>query len=139
MSLDIQTGIYSELAGDALLMDMVTAIYDHVPQASDAGDDSLFPYITIGDDDLSEWGTDQDVGFDATIRVHVWSRARGRAETKRIQGRIYEILHRGTIPLDEYHLVMLDEQLQQTFLDPDGLTYHGVQTFRGLFRALEAS
>ena len=126
----IQDCIADTLKSDSPLMAMVQGVYDSVPQANDAGSGSSFPYVTIGEDTHVEWDTDTELGADVTITIHTWSRYRGRKEVKNIQGRIYEILHRANLSVSGYHLVGIDWLQSESFMDTDGLTRHGVQTFR---------
>lgn len=127
----IQSAIYAALTGDAALMALATGgIRDDVPQADDAGDAVDYPYVVIGEDSATPFDTDSSVGAEATITLHVWSRYRGRKEVKAIQGAIYRALHRANIPVAGQHLVGIDWIQSDSFLDADGLTRHGVQTFR---------
>lgn len=126
----IQVAIYQTLASDSTLMALVTGVYDTAPQALDAGAAANFPYVTIGEDTHVEWDTDTELGADVTVTIHVWSRDRGRKETKTIQGLIYGLLHRASLSISGYNLVGVDWLQSDSFLDTDGLTRHGVQTFR---------
>lgn len=126
----IQTAIYSALTSNSTLMTMVTGVYDSVPQAADSGRGDDFPYITIGEDTLVEWDTDTEVGADVTITIHTWSRYRGRSEVKEIQGEVYDTLHRSNLGVSGYNLVGVDWLQSESFMDTDGMTRHGVQTFR---------
>ena len=127
---EIQAAIYSALSGDSTLMASVTGVYDDVPQSGDPGDGSAFPYITIGEASHLEWDTDTELGADVTVTIHVWSRHRGRKEVKEIQGHIYRLLHRASLIISGYNLVGVDWIQSDSFMDADGLTRHGVQTFR---------
>lgn len=126
----IQNAVFDALSGDSTLAALVSGIYDNVPQADDSGASAAFPYVVVGDDLITEWDTDTELGADATITIHVWSRYRGRKEVKDIQARIYEILHRANITITGYNLVGVDWLQSQSFMDTDGQTRHGVQTFR---------
>lgn len=122
----VQTAVYQKLSADAGLMALVTGVYDSVPQ------DAAFPYVTIGEDVHNAWDTFDSVGSDATITVHTWSVARGRKEVKEIQGAIYEALSRTVLTYSGYGIISIDFDGSQSFMDADGLTRHGVQTFRVL-------
>lgn len=135
----IQEAIYDKLINDVDLTVAIApnvqnankgAIYDNVPQALDSGNDSFFPYVTIGDDTMIDWDTDTSQGKEATLTIHVWSRYRGRKEVKEIQGIIYDILHLSNLIITGYHSVLMLSEFSETLLDPDGLTRHGVQRFR---------
>lgn len=130
----IQAAVYARLRTYAPLTAMLAphadpqvggaAIYDDVPQGA------AFPYVTIGEDTLVEWDTDTELGAEATITLHTWSRQRGRAETKALQGHIYDALHRYALPVTGMHLIECKWEMSESFLDPDGHTRHGVMRFR---------
>lgn len=122
---------YDEYVADFdALHNIITGVYDNTPQEIDAGASSDFPYITIGDDTHNDWSTDTSLGDDATITIHCWSRYRGRAEVKEIQGYVYGILARAELSVSGFHFVTCEFLDSQSFVDTDGLTRHGVQTFR---------
>lgn len=126
----IQAAVYVALTGNAALMDLVTGVHDAVSQPADSGSQLAFPYVVVGDDTHIPFDTDTSVGADTTITIHVWSRHEGRKEVKEIQGAIYDVLHRQSIPITGFHLVGIDWLGSESFTDSDGLTRHGVQTFR---------
>lgn len=115
----LQQAIYTRLS-DQLSVE----VYDHVPQ------DAAYPYVTIGEGTESEWDTDDSLGIDATINIHVWSRYRGRKEVKQLQDQIYAALHRYDLPVSGADTVLVNFEFADSFVDPDGLTRHGVQRFR---------
>lgn len=120
-SLTVQSVIYNKLLTDISPI----PVYDDVPQ-----DLSAFPYVTIGEDVLTFNDTDTDRSNNVSITVHTWSRERGRKETKQIQSQIYDSLHLANLVKAGYNFVVITEQSSTTFLDADGLTRHGVQTFK---------
>ena len=112
------------------LRENVKGIYDNPTQVADPSDDTAFPFITLSDGTASPWDTDTERGDDATVVVHVWSRASHSLESKQIQGAIYNVLHRGTISITGSVFVGCDYLSQTVQRDPDGITRHGVQEFR---------
>ncbi len=128
---EIQKTIYTVLDA-ALSVD----VYDKAPQGTDSGDLSAFPYVTIGEDTINVWDTATESGFTATVMIHTWSRAEGRKETKDLQGLIYDALHKQTLSVTGYHFIGSDFEQSTSFLDADGETRHGVQTFRILIDQL---
>lgn len=124
-----QSAIYSKLTNNADIMSRVVGIFDAVPQTEN-GSDTEFPYITIGEAVHSEWDTDNTIGNDVSVTIHVWSRYRGRRETKEIQGMIFNALHRQDLTYEGFDFISIDFEASQSFLDADGLTRHGIQTFR---------
>jgi len=130
--LAVQTSIYSALTANATLLAMVEGVYDSVPQTE------TFPYITIGEDAHTNWSTSNNLGHEVLATVNVWSRAnlrskeRGRKETKTIQGEIFNTLNRASLTYAGYHIINIEEESSDSFVDADNLTRHGVQTFRVL-------
>lgn len=122
----LQVAIRDRLLDFAPLVDLVSAVYDHVPQ------DAAFPYIRIGEDTAIDFDTDTSVGTENTITIHSWSRYRGKKEVKEIQQAVYDALQRHALPLPGLNLVSIDFEFSETVLDADGLTRHGIQRFRVL-------
>lgn len=123
--IELQTALFARLNSQ-----LNVPVYDAVPQAVDAGDNSAFPYVTIGDDSSGEFDTDTSLGFDTDCTIHVWSRYRGRREVKQIQKAIYDALHLHDLSVSGYHTVMVLFETADSFMDADGITRHGVMTFR---------
>ncbi len=120
----IQTVIYQTLTAHTPLMAMIEGVFDDVEESQ------IFPYVTIGESTHAENDTVAVFGDDSTITIHVWSRYEGRSETKRIQGAIYDALHRAKPTYTGYNIMGIDWVNSQSFIDTDGETRHGVQTFR---------
>jgi len=118
---EVQKAIYDKLT-DTLL----TPVYDDVPQ------NGSFPYIVIGEDTSLSWDTDDSKGTESTLTLHVWSRKRGRKETKDIMQDVYEQLHRASLTLSAGEVITIDFEFGETFLDSDGESRHGVMRFRAL-------
>jgi len=126
----VQSAVYTALTGHAPLVALVTGIRDAVEQ------DTAYPYVTIGEDAHVEDDTDDRGARDCTITIHVWSRYRGRKDTKQIQGEIYNALHRANLSHSGYVFTDSHFLSSDSFMDSDGRTRHGVQTFRILIRSI---
>lgn len=129
IELNVQSAILNALEDDASVMYLVKGVYDDVQQSLDSGLADDFPYITIGDDNAVEWDTDTELGAEITLSIHVWSRFRGRSQAKEIQSAIYKALHRAKLTIACYNNVGIEFRASEIFLDSDGKTRHGVQTF----------
>lgn len=123
----LQKAVYDTLSA---YVPLTANIYDDVPQDSD------FPYVVVGDDAHADWSTDTELGVTAVVTVHTWSRARGKKETKELQGHIYDALNRATLAASGYNFVSIDLVSSESFIDADGLTRHGVQTFNAIIQRL---
>jgi len=148
----LQEAVYVLLANDEGLTDVVAemrdlqgnvvtdeneeplpAVYDHVPQPADGGDDDWFPYVTIGETQFNEWDTDDSKGFECDATVHCWVRELGRTQTRKVQEVIYGALHRHDLEVEGHNVITVDQQFCEAVVDTDGKTRHGIQRFRIVF------
>lgn len=124
IELAIQSAVFTKLNAN-----LTVPVYDNAPQVVDAAEG--FPYVTIGEDTINEWDTDDTIGGNVTVTIHTWSRYPGRKETKEIQSEVDAALNRATdLTYAGYHFLGCDHISSDSFLDADGLTRHGVQSFR---------
>lgn len=130
----LQIAVNNALTADATLNALIVGVYDNPQQVADPGSNSAFPYVTISTGNIAPWDDDHDKGGDANVEVHTWSRASHSLEAKQIMDAIYNVLHRGTLSIIGWAFVgcdMVDHENPQ--YDPDGITRHGVQTFRVIY------
>lgn len=128
----VQEAIYAVLTGDATLKGLIgdpARVFDHVPAASP------FPYLVIGEATSAPFDAKTEDGMEQTLTIHTWSRYRGLKETKEIMAAVAAALDNQGLVLAGHALVLLRFASGATFLDPDGLTRHGVQRFRALTQA----
>ena len=125
----LQQAVFTALSGDAALQALVgnpARVYDQVPQ------DAAFPYVVVGEVTARPFDSKTEDGMEQTVTVHSWSRYRGLKETKQIMAAVVDALDRQALGVTGHDLVLLRFEFSQTFLDPDGLTRHGVQRLRAL-------
>lgn len=106
------------------------SVYDHVPQLPSGQPSANFPYVVIGNDTFVAWDTDDQLGADITVTIHVWSRAKGMDEAKTIAGAIYDRLHRVALSIPGYHVIDCLCEFTEFRNDPDNLTRHGIVRYR---------
>jgi hypothetical protein len=125
-SLELHKAVRDALRGSAALTTLIdTRVYDQPPEKP------VFPYVSIGEDEIVDASTTCDVAFEAYVTVHCWSRARGKPELKRCAAAVYDALN---VPLAmtawTVSEVIFDHTRHQR--DPDGVTEHSIVTFRYL-------
>lgn len=121
----IQTAVYSRLSGDTTLVTTLGAqVYDKVP------DSAAFPYVVIGDDTETPNDTMGKTGRDTTLTIHTWSQYPGKKQTKEIQDRVDELLDRWTPTVAGWSATQMLQEFRESFMDPDGVTRHGVSRYR---------
>lgn len=98
-------------------------IYDAVPTAP------KFPYVTIGEETYVEDGNQCGDEWDAFPTIHFWSRKPGHVEAKQIMSAAADRIL--AIPaIQDFTLIAINSESARVFTDPDGLTAHGVLSFR---------
>ena len=127
MSFDLitQKKIYEALNGV-----ISCPVYDNAPQGS------AFPYVTIGEANLTDNDTDSSQSVYISYVIHTWSQADGlggadgRKEIKTIMGEIYNALHLTKFSESGYSFTENYFLSSDSFVETDGKTRHGVQTFK---------
>jgi len=126
---ELQTWVFQTLSHETTGLQV--PVWDNVPINPDTGEtQSGWPFVTIGDDTLIPWDTDEDPGWEATLTLHIWSRYPGRKEIKDLYGEIFTRLNRKAVQLNTHYMVDCTHDFFETFEDQDGITRHGVARFR---------
>ena len=99
-------------------------VYDTVPPSH------VFPYVTIGDEQVLDDSNSCGEGWDVVADIHVWSRpaSGSQAEAKTIRAAIHPIVEDLAVPGFVVNAVTLEASRSLT--DPDGITKHAVLTYR---------
>ena len=130
---NLQRAIFSALNDDPVLGLLITGVYADVQQPAKPEDDSAFPYVVIGQDNLSPWDTKTNLGGNAICQVDVWSRSNNFLEAKEVGGAVHDALHYGTLDIDRADHTMTTAVSANYTTDPDGHTKRGVMLFRVLY------
>ncbi|MCO6386237.1 DUF3168 domain-containing protein [Aliihoeflea sp. 40Bstr573] len=118
---------------DRLVAQNITGgrIYDRIPP------NAVFPYVAIGDEQSIDDGDQCADIFEVYVDLHVWSRADGRYEAKEVGEAIRKALA-ADLTVADYHIILSEFENARILDDPDGLTTHGVITFRYLLQPVLA-
>lgn len=126
--LDLQKAIYAALTADATLAAKVsTRIFDFVP------DNTVYPYIHIGDAEFNDFATQTFDGFSGVLNIHTWARpgTRGRAPVLDIMSDIYRILHENySMTVTGFDVSNMRYDFSTVLVEDDRVTYHGVTRFK---------
>ena len=125
-SLELQKSIFNALDGDSTLQNLVTDVYDFVPE------NTAFPYVKVGEETSTDNGTKTLQGNEHTLVIHTFSRYRGSKEVKEIMSRIYALLHESSLSVTGASLVNLRFEFSDVIKENDGFTSHGLQRFRAV-------
>ena len=120
----LQEALYSRLNGDSTLGNLVSGVYDAVP------DDTAMPICVIGPSTSTDDATKTLDARDYIFNVDVWSDYRGMKETKNIVKQVYSLLHEYALSVSGASLVILRCEFTTEVLEDNGVTRHGVMRFR---------
>ena len=129
-SANLHQAVYTRLAGYVPLTSQIEDVYSRVPQPDDAGSDAPFPYVTFEIASATPFDTKTDLGINAIVQVHVWSRTTSDLVRRAIEDAAYDALHRYSLPITSASTVDVLFETKTEFADPDGMTMHGVLSFR---------
>lgn len=126
----LQEAIYGILTNDAWLMNQVTGVFDFVPDNQD------FPYVQIGEFTTVPFQTYDRYGQEVTATIHAWSQRigsnayQGMAQIDAIMNSIQRLLARTFFPVQGWGDVGCWGDFEQTLLESDGITRHGILRYR---------
>lgn len=126
----LQTALYAvlgEALADAGPGGAAVPVYDAVPEGA------AFPYVTIGDDVVTDGPYLDLESEDVTATVHVWSQYAGRREVKLIAGRIKAALCGQPLDVPEVEHVRFESLT--VIEEPGGAVRHGALVFTILLAA----
>lgn len=122
---EVQKAVYDLLT--AASISAVTEIRDTPIKKLSASD---FPFIEIGSSQTIAADAGGDSGIDEYLDIHCYSRANGQKEIKEIMSAIYLALHHQSLSVTGRVSACCWFDDGRVIDDPDGLTRHGIQTFK---------
>lgn len=127
-SWELQKAIFSTMDAATITGEggVSVSVYDDVPEGRS------YPYIVIGEETSRNISAKDRDAHEHTLTIHVWSQYRGRKEIKQIMEQIYTALHDSAITVSGASLVNIKQEFEQTLLEGDGITRHGIIRFRAV-------
>jgi hypothetical protein len=122
----LQSSVYTALNVSAITSTLSCGVYDEVVEGNS------YPFITLGEETVIDYSTNNLVGAETTINIHVWSRYKGSKETKEIMDKVHDLLHDISLTVTGVNLINLRFEYSDIMRDPDGITRHGVMRFRAI-------
>ena len=122
----LQSSIYTALNVSAITSTLACGVYDEVVEGNS------YPFISLGEETAIDYSTNNLVGAETTINIHVWSRYKGSKQTKQILDKIHDLLHDVSLTVSGVNLINLRFEYSDIMRDPDGITRHGVMRFRAI-------
>ena len=122
----LQSSIYTALNVSAITSTLACGVYDEVVEGNS------YPFITLGEETVIDYSTNNLVGAETTINIHIWSRYKGSKQTKLIMDKVHDLLHDVSLTVSGVNLINLRFEYSDIMRDPDGITRHGVMRFRAI-------
>ena len=122
----LQSSIYTALNVSAITTTLACGVYDEVVEGNS------YPFITLGEETATDYSTNNLVGAETTINIHIWSRYKGSKQTKQIMDKVHDLLHDVSLTVSGVNLINLRFEYSDIMRDPDGITRHGVMRFRAI-------
>jgi hypothetical protein len=124
----LRAAIYDALVADAPLTTLLGGpkVYDEVPRAA------VFPYVTLGEAEISDWSTATEGGAEVQLTLHAWSRQGGHREAHEIAGALLQALDDAPLSLTDHRLVNLRFATADIRREADGRTYRALLRFRAV-------
>jgi hypothetical protein len=122
--LDLQASLYARMASHTPLVSKISGIYDEVSEGTP------YPYVTIGNPTVNDWGSYTTEGEDITFTLHVWSDYNGKKEVYEIFDLMLEVL---TAPLsldDGFSMEFQRREFMEVLEDNVTNARHGVMRLR---------
>lgn len=129
--LELQGAIVAKLKADGALQALIgnpIRLYQDVPTPNTL----TFPYVTIGEGQNVPDQVQCIDGSEIFVDLHVWSRATGFPECKRIAAAIEAALNDADLTLDSNRCVVILRDGARYLRDQDLVTKHAVITLRAL-------
>lgn len=129
---ELQKSIVAALNASAALaaaMGGAVRAYDSVPPSPQ------FPYLHISESQIIDDGNAcGDDLFEVFATIHIWSRATGFVETKKITAEVREVL-KALFAVSGFTMRVAKFENAFCFTDADGVTTHGIAVFKYLITA----
>lgn len=133
-SYDLQKAICTGLRGNEDLQSLIGS--DPVRLFVDAPPDAAFPYVTLGPDLVTPLLAQDYQGAEVYPELHIWSRHDDYGEIKSIGATADAVISALSGDLTEYRIHFIGLHSARHMKDPDGVTRHGVYTWRALLAPL---
>jgi len=127
-ALDLQVAIHDALINHPGTIAALGGanVFDDVPQRT------KFPYVTIGDIETRDWGTQNSTGHEHIVTLHIWSDHRGRKEVQTIIAEVDDALDDKDLILQDHTLINLHVVFWSALRDLEGDAYHGIIRLRAV-------
>jgi hypothetical protein len=97
-TLPLQKALWARLNNAVTLDSKTIKVYD-----IEARDNTLVPFIVIGEEDVTWAGTKQDDIYEISVAIYVATEAQGKSTAKKIHNQIFALLHRQSLTVEDWN------------------------------------
>lgn len=114
----LQQAIYTKVTTSSTVMDLVTGLFDEVPEGQP------HPYISVGSITEVQSDSHSQRGLAVDVVLHIWSTYRGNREAAQILAALDTVLDRQPLAVAGYRDVSIAHDRHQSLRDPDPKIRH---------------
>lgn len=125
---ELRNAIFSALAADHALAAALdgSRVYDQLPK------NVAYPHVTFGRTSVYDWTTGSELDNEQLFTLHVWSKAKGDAETLEIMEIMRARLAGVSLSLEGREPIRLTLEFAEARFDEDLAVHHGLLRFRAV-------
>lgn len=109
----VQEAVHAKTTGNGPLMDLISGVYDEVPEPA------VFPYVSFGSTTEVVDDAHNQTGLAVNLVLHIWSKYRGFKEAAAVLAALDAVLDRQPLTVAGYRDVSVAHQQHQVLRDPD--------------------
>ena len=130
---ELQKAIFAALGNDAALIAALGGAHIYEKARS------IFPSISFGRTGVYDWSTGAEKDTEQLFTLHIWSKAKGDAETLGLMELALSRLAGSALFLEGGHPVDLKLEFAEARYDQDLAVYHGLLRYRAVTLAPAAA
>lgn len=111
--LPVQLAIYARLTGDSALMDLISDVFDYVPETA------AYPFIVIGEAIETPDNRHGGFGRQTVVTLHVWTQHRGHSKGLAIAAKVTALLDHQPLTITGLDHIVTRFEFSQTLTDPE--------------------
>ena len=124
---EVQRALFNTLTADAILMDTLTGVYDHIPP------NASYPYLVISAIDEQDVANDDALGSALQVTLNIYQKAEGRKAVLAILKRLHALLHHGSMSVNQGRIAHMRVSNVSTVLYDQEDLVQGSMTLQLLF------
>lgn len=127
----LRTAVRTHLLAQSDIIDVITGLFETAPA------DTAYPYITFGDDRVSDWSAQTFTGTQHQLLINCWSNSHNFGELYGLHRLIRHHLLTHMLALEDHKLVVFFPEEERFLVDRRRKSRLGVLRYRALTHPLD--